>query len=119
VVPGTLLRTVLGARETVPSYHHQGVAEPGRLTVSARAQDDTVEAVERPDARWWLGVLWHPEVGHDLRLFTALVAAASATRPAAAPPTAVPAIAPTPAPATAAPATAAATADRVGGDWAG
>lgn len=76
-VPGSRLATLLGPHATVPSYHHQGVADQGRLTVSGRADDGTVEAVERPGAAFWLGVLWHPEAGTDLRLFQALVAAAT------------------------------------------
>jgi len=77
IEPGTLLSGVLGPEETVPSYHHQGVADPGRLTVSARADDGTVEGVEVPGARWQVGVLWHPEVSDDLRLFAALTAVAA------------------------------------------
>jgi putative glutamine amidotransferase len=76
-VPGSLLAGLIGPHATVPSYHHQGVADPGTLTVSARADDGTIEAVERPAARFWLGVLWHPEAGDDARLFEALVAAAA------------------------------------------
>lgn len=74
-VSGTLLAGVLGRRLTVPSYHHQGVADPGTLTVSAHAEDGSVEAVEDPDAAFFLGVLWHPEASADRRLFAALVAA--------------------------------------------
>jgi len=76
-VPGTRLAVLLGPAATVPSYHHQGVADTGRLTVSAHADDGTIEGVELPGARFALGVLWHPEAGTDFRLFTALVAAAS------------------------------------------
>jgi putative glutamine amidotransferase len=74
--PGTVLAGLIGPHATVPSYHHQGVADPGVLTVSAWADDGTIEGVERPAARFWLGVLWHPEAGDDPRLFGALVAAA-------------------------------------------
>lgn len=75
--PGSRLAALIGPHATVPSYHHQGVARPGSLTVSAWADDGTIEAVERPDARFWLGVLWHPEAGDDPRLFQALLAAAA------------------------------------------
>ena len=75
MVAGTRLAGVLGATTTVPSYHHQGIGNPGSLTVSAHADDGTIEGVERPGARFALGVLWHPEVGEDPRLFAALVAA--------------------------------------------
>jgi putative glutamine amidotransferase len=75
--PGSRVHTILGDSLTVPSYHHQGVDSAGSLTVSGWAHDDTPEAVEATDHRFALGVLWHPEVSEDLRLFDALVAAAA------------------------------------------
>jgi putative glutamine amidotransferase len=44
------------------SFHHQALHDvaPG-LTVVARAPDSTIEAVEHQDARWIVGVQWHPE----------------------------------------------------------
>lgn len=77
LAPGTLVHTVLGDRAVVPSYHHQGLASAGSLTVTGWADDDSPEVVEDPTRRFCLGVLWHPEAGEDLRLFAALVAAAS------------------------------------------
>ena len=48
------------------------------LTVTGWAEEDgTVEVVEDPGHRFALGVLWHPEVGDDPRLFDALVTAAA------------------------------------------
>lgn len=75
-VAGTRLAGILGEACEVPSYHHQGVADPGTLTVGAYAHDGGIEAVEEPAARFRLGVLWHPEQGTDPRLFLALLAAA-------------------------------------------
>jgi putative glutamine amidotransferase len=75
--PGSLAHRLLGDRVSVPSYHHQGLASPGDLSVTGWADDDTPEAVEDPSLRFALGVLWHPEAGDDLRLFEALVAAAA------------------------------------------
>ena len=75
-VPGSRLAEILGPAATVSSYHHQGVSDQGTLTVSACAEDGTIEGVERPESRFGVGVLWHPEVTDDLRLFAALVAAA-------------------------------------------
>jgi putative glutamine amidotransferase len=72
---GSLVRAVLGERVVVPSYHHQGLASPGSLSVTGWADDDTPEVVEDPTRRFALGVLWHPEAGTDPRLFEALVAA--------------------------------------------
>jgi len=87
VEPGTCLAAALGPDPNlgVPTYHHQAVAEPGAgLVVSARAVDGVIEAVEDPGLPFWLGVQWHPEVGEDMSLFRALVAAASAAAASAA-----------------------------------
>jgi putative glutamine amidotransferase len=78
-VPGTRLARLIGPRLDVPSYHHQGIASPGTLTVNAHADDGTVEGVEDPAARFRLGVLWHPEHDPDRRLFAGLVDAALVT----------------------------------------
>ncbi len=77
--PGSRVHRILGDGLSVPSYHHQGLASAGSLTVTGWADDDSPEAVEDPDRRFALGVLWHPEASDDLRLFTALVEAATAT----------------------------------------
>ena len=74
--PASGVGGILGPQATVRSYHHQGVADPGRLTVTGWADDDTIEVVEDPQRRFSIGVLWHPEAGDDPRLFEALVAAA-------------------------------------------
>lgn len=74
--PGSRAHAILGDTVTVPSYHHQGLASAGSLTVTGWADDDTPEVVEDPERRFALGVLWHPEAGDDPRLFQALVAAA-------------------------------------------
>jgi putative glutamine amidotransferase len=76
--PGSRGHAILGDRVSVPSYHHQGLASPGSLTVTGWADDGTPEVVEDPGRRFALGVLWHPEAGDDLRLFEALVQAAVA-----------------------------------------
>ena len=65
----------------VNSRHHQSVGRPGNgLTVSARAADGVVEAIEKPDARFCIGVQWHPEnfwrSGEFRPLFDAFVTAA-------------------------------------------
>lgn len=79
--PDSALARVLGPTATVSSYHHQGVADPGKLTVTAHADEGTIEGVERPENRFAIGVLWHPEVTDDRRLFAALVAAAGSDQP--------------------------------------
>ncbi|GJF27487.1 gamma-glutamyl-gamma-aminobutyrate hydrolase [Kitasatospora sp. NE20-6] len=77
-VPGTLVGALLPeASVDVPTFHHQAVDRLGAgLSVSAWAEDGTVEAVE--GAGFTIGVQWHPEQGDDLRLMTALVRTAAA-----------------------------------------
>ncbi len=70
--PGSLLQRLLGDEMIVNSSHHQAVVDPGRLTVTGRAADGTIEACEAP-GEFTLGVQWHPEHGGDVRLFQALV----------------------------------------------
>jgi putative glutamine amidotransferase len=65
IVPGTKLAAIAGKPLTldVNSRHHQAIAKVGHgLKVSARdPEDGTIEAVERPDKRFVVGVQWHPE----------------------------------------------------------
>ena len=60
---GTLLSRIL-EQDTVlvNSQHHQAVdrVAPG-FTLVALSEDGIVEAIEKPDARFCLGVQWHPE----------------------------------------------------------
>ncbi|KRV50280.1 glutamine amidotransferase [Wenjunlia vitaminophila] len=80
VLPGTRLDRLMPGRSAVPTHHHQAVDRVGEgLTVCARAADGTVEAVELDGARFTLGVQWHPEMGDDPRLFSALVGVAGGT----------------------------------------
>jgi gamma-glutamyl-gamma-aminobutyrate hydrolase PuuD len=78
---GSKLGAVLGDQAPVKSSHHQGVGAVGRgLREVAWADDGTVEALEDPEQRFAVGVLWHPEAGDDMKLFEALVAEARAYR---------------------------------------
>jgi gamma-glutamyl-gamma-aminobutyrate hydrolase PuuD len=71
---GTRLASLVGEHATVKSHHHQGFGRVGEgLRVAAHAEDGTIEAVEDPERRFALGVLWHPEAGEDMRLFEELV----------------------------------------------
>lgn len=59
----TLLSRILGQDTVlVNSQHHQAVdrVAPG-FTLAALSEDGIVEAIEKPDARFCLGVQWHPE----------------------------------------------------------
>jgi len=75
--PGSRIADLLGDDLAIHCFHHQGVADPGSLIVTARAEDGLPEAVEDPAHRFVLGVQWHPEVIRDRRLFGALVRAAA------------------------------------------
>ncbi|MEV6400893.1 gamma-glutamyl-gamma-aminobutyrate hydrolase family protein [Streptomyces sp. NPDC051907] len=81
-VPGTLYADIAPEATSVPTYHHQSVDRlADTLTASAYAEDGTIEAVElsgHPDGLppgWVLAVQWHPELGDDPRVISALVTA--------------------------------------------
>jgi putative glutamine amidotransferase len=62
--PGSLAARAVGSEEvSVRSHHHQGIGQLGAgLVVSGHSvPDGIVEAIELPDRRWALGVLWHAE----------------------------------------------------------
>jgi putative glutamine amidotransferase len=78
---GSLAARAAGVeRLVVKSRHHQGIAELGEgLVPSGRSQPDgIVEAVEAPERRFALGVLWHPEDDPGDHVVAALVEAARA-----------------------------------------
>lgn len=58
VTPGSTAADALAGARTVNSIHHQAVADPGPLSVTATAPDGVIEAVEAPGV---LGLQWHPE----------------------------------------------------------
>jgi putative glutamine amidotransferase len=62
VTPGTRLAEIIGeGRHAVNSRHHQAIDKLGTgLMVAARADDGTLEAIERPGG-FVIGVQWHPE----------------------------------------------------------
>jgi putative glutamine amidotransferase len=76
--PGSLAARASGAeRLTVKSHHHQGVADLGEGVVASgfSEPDRVIEAIELPERRFALGVLWHCEEDERSALFGALVAA--------------------------------------------
>ncbi len=83
----TLLYRILRATEIwTNGKHHQAVKDvaPG-LTISARASDGIVEAIEDPFKGFVLGVQWHPEGTWKKdppseKLFRGFISAASAPR---------------------------------------
>jgi putative glutamine amidotransferase len=84
VEPGSLAARATGEseRHMVTSHHHQGPGKFGEsLVPSAWAlPDGSVEALEAPDRRFALGVLWHPEQDERSRVIGALVDAARGAR---------------------------------------
>jgi len=88
LAPGSLAAKVIGAKKLdTNSYHHQAIA-PDRLgsglKVTGWAPDGVIEVIEgEAEARFLLGVQWHPERQTDetehLALFKALVGASSGT----------------------------------------
>jgi gamma-glutamyl-gamma-aminobutyrate hydrolase PuuD len=87
---GSRLREIAGSPEIhINSFHHQAIKRVApSLTVTALAEDGTVEAVEMQDCTWGLGVQWHPERHEasapasdpDRRLFDAFAQAVHARR---------------------------------------
>jgi putative glutamine amidotransferase len=79
------IRTLAGSRvhaaegETVEAlcHHHQSVRSHPGYRATAWSPDEIVEAMEAVGDRFCVGVQWHPEMGRDLSLFTALVASAA------------------------------------------
>ena len=87
IVSDTRLHAALGGAVDassachVNSRHHQSVGTLGRsLVASATAPDGVIEGIEAPEARFCVGVQWHPEnfwrTGEFRPLFDAFVAAA-------------------------------------------
>jgi len=62
VVPDTRLSAILGQAAHVNSFHHQAVEAVGSgFRVAAYAPDGVIEAIERHDDAFAVGVQWHPE----------------------------------------------------------
>jgi putative glutamine amidotransferase len=80
VEPGSELSELVGAGVAGKVHHHQAIDRVGKgLTVSARAEDGIIQAVELDSVPFGVAVQWHPEESpDDLRLFTGLVEAARA-----------------------------------------
>jgi gamma-glutamyl-gamma-aminobutyrate hydrolase PuuD len=75
------LGSLVGEHAPVKSHHHQGFGRVGEgLREVAWADDGTTEALEDPEKRFAVGVLWHPEAGEDFALFQGLVREAEAYR---------------------------------------
>jgi putative glutamine amidotransferase len=72
--PSSKVGALLGDHAPVKSHHHQGYGRVGEgLREAGWADDGTIEALEDPEKRFAVGVLWHPEEGEDFALFRGLV----------------------------------------------
>ncbi len=86
VTPGTLLHAILKTEFCrVNALHDQSINEPGRgITVSAAEPTGVVQAIEKPDHPFFLGVQWHPEYmpqsAPQRHLFHSLVSASRRAR---------------------------------------
>jgi putative glutamine amidotransferase len=84
IIPNSRLREIVGSDEVdVNSFHHQSLQRVADgLSVVATAPDGVIEAVERSDSRFVVGVQWHPEEMTEVsdeakRLFESFVKAAA------------------------------------------
>ncbi len=77
VAADSLLASLVGAGVKVGCHHHQSVVSHPGYVPTAYASDGTLEAIERSDRAFWLGVQWHPETRADQGLFKGLVDAAA------------------------------------------
>lgn len=72
-------RVVGSGRVAVRSHHHQGIDRLGAGVVASGWAEPggAIEAIELPEQRWALGVLWHAEEERPSAIFQALAEAAS------------------------------------------
>jgi putative glutamine amidotransferase len=77
IEPGTLLsRAACAESAIVNSYHHQSIDHVAAgFRVAAKSPDGIVEAIERTDHPFYLGVQWHPERSLDSPLTRRIVGA--------------------------------------------
>jgi len=77
IEPGTLLARAAGATNVrVNSFHHQSIDRVAAgFRASAKSRDGVIEAIERTDHPFYLGVQWHPERMPDSALTRRLVGA--------------------------------------------
>jgi putative glutamine amidotransferase len=87
VEPQSRLAGILGQTDVdVVSSHHQAIRRPAdALTVTALAEDGTIEGAELKDHPWLMAVQWHAEMSPasdvpQQRLFAGLVEAAKCYR---------------------------------------
>lgn len=63
ILEGSRLSRILGPKIITNSFHHQTLNKiAGGFRVTARAEDGTVEAIEKEGEEFVVGIQWHPEM---------------------------------------------------------
>ncbi|HBE9250259.1 gamma-glutamyl-gamma-aminobutyrate hydrolase family protein [Clostridioides difficile] len=66
VKEGSILEGILGKQLLTNSYHHQSVNQLGKgLKAIAYSKDGIIEAIEKEEENFVVGVQWHPEMMVD------------------------------------------------------
>lgn len=84
IIENSILHTILGDSVISNSFHHQAIKDlaPG-FKVTAYSKDNVIEAIEKCDERFVVGVQFHPEImtaygdNNMLKLFQAFLKASS------------------------------------------
>ena len=67
------ISNILGSKIMVNSGHHQGVCNPGDLTVVGRTNDGLIEALELESQTFLISTQWHPEMINQYTIFDSLI----------------------------------------------
>jgi len=84
ITPNSILHSILGSSIVTNTFHHQAIKDlaPG-FKVTAYSKDNVIEAIEKCDKKFVVGVQFHPEImtayndKNMLKLFEAFITAAS------------------------------------------
>jgi putative glutamine amidotransferase len=88
IIENSILHNILGSSVISNSFHHQAIKDlaPG-FKVTAYSKDNVIEAIEKCNDKFVVGVQFHPEImtayndEHMLKLFQAFIAASSNNTP--------------------------------------
>ena len=84
IIDGSILHNILGSSIITNSFHHQAIKDlaPG-FKVSAYSKDNVIEAIEKCNENFVIGVQFHPEImatyndDNMLKLFQSFIVASS------------------------------------------
>lgn len=71
--PNSLIASILGNEVMVNSGHHQGISDPGDLTVVGKSEDGLIEAFELESQTFLISTQWHPEMILQDSIFQCLI----------------------------------------------